>query len=58
MKGKVVEVKVTSEAREVTIDRAMEILESAKKFDPDAAVDVVIYHVVEEREIDDRPEGP
>ena len=52
MKGKIAEVKVTSEAREVTIERAMEILESAKKFDPNAAVDVIIYHVVKEKEID------
>ena len=51
MRGKIVELKVTSEASGTTIDRALEILTAAKKADPDASVDVIIYHIVEEREI-------
>ena len=51
MKGKIAELKVSSEASGITIERALEILAAAKKADPDASVDVIIYHVVEEREI-------
>ena len=54
MKGKIAELKVSSEASGITIERALEILAAAKKADPDASVDVIIYHVVEEREILDQ----
>ena len=54
MKGKIAELKVSSEASRITIERALEILAAAKKADPDASVDVIIYHVVEEREILDQ----
>ena len=49
--GKLTEIRITSEAREVTIDRALGILEAVKMRDPDALVDVTIYHVIEETEI-------
>ena len=52
-KGKITEITVTSQASKITIDRALRILAAAKEADPGASVDVIIYHIVEEREIDD-----
>jgi len=47
-KRKITEITVTSQASKITIDRALEILAAAKEADPDASVDVIIYHIVEE----------
>lgn len=53
MKGKISEITITltSKLSRVTIDNAIEFLESARHYDPDARVDVIIYHVVREIEI-------
>ena len=51
-RGRINEITVTSQASKVTIDRALEILAAAKEADPDASVDVIIYHVIEKIPID------
>lgn len=55
MSCNIVHVKVTSEAHEVTIDEALKILESAKLHNPNAVVDVTIYHIM--RRLEFKGEG-
>jgi len=52
-KAVIAEISVTSRATEVSIDRAIEILRWARRYDPKASVDLMIYHVKSRRIRDD-----